>query len=92
MLGCLSYYFLTGLHSLRIPKKMTVNSMFTLYKVIVTKVDLMDGDTNLKTYNLKKKNKNNGNDKGNQQLINLNCNFLKFKLIFFFRVWESPNS
>ena len=54
--------------------------MFTLYKVILTKVDLMDGDTNLKTYNLKK---NNGNDKGNKQLINLNCNFLKFKLTFF---------
>ena len=74
MLGCLCYYFLPELHTLRIPQKNeTVNGMFTLYKVILRRVDLMDGDTSLKTY-LKKKNKNNGNDKGNQKLINLNCN------------------
>ena len=36
----------------------------------------MDGDTNLKTYNLQIKTKNNGNDKGNKKLTNLDCHYI----------------
>ena len=56
--------------------------MFTLYKVILIRVDSMDGDTNLKTSNLRKKGKNSGNDKGNQKLTNLNCSYISSAQIY----------
>ena len=81
-MGCLSS-FLAELYTLRIPQKIeTVYGMFTLYKVILKRIDLIDGDTNLKTCNIKKKNKNNGNDKVNQKLINLNCNYISSAQIY----------
>ena len=41
MLGCLSYYFVPELHTLKIPQENeTVNGMFTLYKIILIRVDL----------------------------------------------------
>ena len=58
MLGCLSYYFLAELHTLRTPEQNeTVNDMFTFYKVIFNNSwfvkqtgywILMDGDMNNK--------------------------------------------
>ena len=42
----------------------------------------MDGDMNLKTYNLNKKKKNNRNDKGNKELINLTCNCISQAQIY----------
>ena len=69
-------------HSKNTSENEAVNGMFTLYKVILIRVDVMDGDTNLKTYNLRKKNKNNGNDKRNQKLINLNCNYISSDQIY----------
>ena len=40
MLVCLSYYFLAELLTLRIPQQNeTVNGMFTLYKVVLIRVD-----------------------------------------------------
>ena len=58
MLGCLSYYFLAELHTLKTPEQNeTVNGMFALYKVIFNNSwfvkqtgywILMDGDMNNK--------------------------------------------
>ena len=42
----------------------------------------MDGDMNLKTHNLNKKKKNNRNDKGNKELINLTCNCISQAQIY----------
>ena len=97
MLGCLSYYFLAELHTLRTPEQNeTVNGMFTLYKVIFNNSwfvkqtgywILMDGDMN---------NKFDPNYISSAQINKSNKFFEKYhflNLIFFFSSeFQSPQT
>ena len=55
--------------------------MFTLYKFILIRFD----GWRYKSKNMqliKKKNKNNGNEKGNNKPLNLNCNYISSAQIY----------